>query len=694
VNGEIDSANDSTQQDENARLALFCLVARELINIHLDVDSVLRRVLMVIARAMDAADGGLYILGESGDISHRLFIQGGQVQDREGEHADVGLEKGLVDWVMQHRQGALVANTAQDERWRPLAAGDLPRSAIAVPLPTPIDIVGVLTLVHEQPGYFTSADLVMLAAIADQMATAIVNARLYQAEQRRRHLAATLAEISQTISATLDLDRLFDVILEQLARVVHYDSSLIFLQQGGELRPVAYRGFKDPEAVLLLSYDWAEEDLAVRVMRDRQTTVVDDVQQSPGWRATASIKTVRGWIGAPLITKEDVLGVLVVNSSRPGVYTPEDAQVATTFAHQAAIALANARMVEQLQAAEARYARLFEDSTDIILIIDLDGRVLDANHKACELLGCDKTVLVDCDVADLQADLRTCFEDALPAWSNGQETVFEVDLLTAPGRVIPLEFCAKLVDYGSADAIQWNGRDVAAQRELAQLHQDLTNMILHDLRGPMGNLLGAVEIIPSLMGQLPPESALAQVLDIALRSGQQMHDLVDSMLDVSRLERGRVPLKQVPVIVNDLLRAVEDQVSPMAQAKQIELSFDVRGKAQTLRVDHSMIRRVLVNLVDNAIKYSPHRRPVRVVADQRNGDVIFSVIDRGPGIPLEQQGRIFEKFVRLHHQGDPSGIGLGLAFCRLAVEAHGGHIWVESAPDQGSSFSFMLPVAK
>jgi GAF domain-containing protein len=255
VSGERYSTNNHTQQDENARLALFCLVAREL-NIHLDVDSVLRRVLMVIARAMDAADGGLYVFGESGDISHRLVIQGGQVQDGDDARADVVLEKGLAGWVMRHRQGALVANTTQDERWYPLAAGDLPRSAISVPLQTPAGVVGVLTLAHGQPDYFADGDLAMLAAIADQMAMAIVNARLYQAEQRRRHLAATLAEVSQTISATLDLDRLFDVILEQLARVVHYDSSLIFLQQDGELRPVAYRGFKDPETVLLLSFDW------------------------------------------------------------------------------------------------------------------------------------------------------------------------------------------------------------------------------------------------------------------------------------------------------------------------------------------------------------------------------------------------------------------------------------------------------
>ena len=146
--------------------------------------------------------------------------------------------------------------------------------------------------------------------------------------------------------------------------------------------------------------------------------------------------------------------------------------------------------------------------------------------------------------------------------------------------------------------------------------------------------------------------------------------------------------------VNDLLRAVESQVWPLAQSKQIELSFNLRGEAPELRVDHSMIRRVLVNLVDNAIKYSPHRRSVRVVAGQQNGDVIFSVIDQGPGIPFEHQGHIFDKFVRLQHQGDPSGVGLGLAFCRLAVEAHGGHIWVDSAPNQGSAFSFTLPVAK
>jgi PAS domain S-box-containing protein len=690
VNNAISPTNSRMQQDENARLALLYLVAREL-NTHLDMDAVLHRVLMATASTMDTADGSLYVFGESGRISHRLVIRGWQVQNGNDPQADVVVEKGLAGWVMRHQQGAIVNNTAEDGRWYPLADDEPPRSAIAVPLQTPAGVIGVLTLVHQWPDYFADSDLSMLAVIADQAATAIVNARLYQAEQRRRHLAATLAEVSQTISATLDLESLFDVILEQLARVIHYDSSTILLQQDGRLRVVAARGFDNAETVLQPSSNWAENELSLRVMRERQAIVVDDVQQVPGWRATDYTQHVRGWIGAPLMTQEDVFGVLTVNSHQPCTYTQEDAQVVTTFAHQAAIALANAHLVEQLQAAEARYARLFEDSTDMIFIFDCEGRVLDANRKACELLRRDKTSLVGLDVEALQPGLRTRFEDLLPGWRTGQEIVFEVELPVTPEHAIPVEFRTKRTDYGGPDSIQWSGRDVSARRELEELRQDLTNMLLHDLRGPMGNLIGAIETMPAVMGELPPDSPLAQLIDIALRSGQQTRDLMDSMLDVSRLEQRKVPLDYTSVAVKDLLDMVEDQVSLLAEAREIELSFNAEGRLPELWVDQGMIRRVLVNLVDNAIKYSPRRGQVRVVVGQQDKFALFSITDQGPGVPPEYQGRIFDKFARLQYEGGPSGVGLGLAFCRLAVEAHGGRIWVESTPGHGSTFSFTLP---
>ncbi len=693
VNTEpVAHTNRRSQQSENASLALLYLIAGEL-HACLDLDTVLHRVLVATARTIDAPDGSLYVFDDLGNVTHRLAIKAWQIQDKNDTQADVLVEKGLMGWVIRHQQGTIVANTAQDERWYSLS--DRPsRSAIAVPLQTQTSVIGVLTLVHERPAYFTENDLVVLTLIADQAATAVVNARLYQAEQRRRQLAATMAEVSQTISATLDLGRLFNVILEQLARVIHYDSSSILLQQDNSLQVVATRGFDNPGRVLDLSFDCTGESLALRAMHQRQAIVIDDVQQDPSWRVTDCTQHVRGWIGAPLTTQEAVFGILTVDSYQPCAYTQEDAQVVATFAHQAAIALTNARLIEQLQAAEVRYARLFEDSTDMIVIFDLEGRVLDANRKACELLHLDKDSMLGLDVGALEAGLRARFDDMLPDWCAGQEVVFEVELPVTTGGVISVEFRTKRTDYGGADSIQWSGRDVSARRELEQLRQDLTSMLMHDLRGPMGNVIGAIETIPMVVGEMSPDSLLAQLLDVAMRSGQQMRDLVDSMLDISRLEQRQVPLDRAAVSVDNLLRAVEDQLSSVAEARQVGLRFEAHDPLPALWADQAMIRRVLVNLVENAIKYSPREGQVCVVASRQDGFIVFSVSDEGPGIPPQYHWRIFDKFARVQYKGGPMGVGLGLAFCRLAVEAHGGHIWVESAPDQGSTFSFTLPICQ
>jgi len=531
---QVSPINPRSQQDEGASLALLYLIASE-IHTYLDLDVVLHRVLMATIGTMDTPHGSLYLFDDQGKITQRLVIKDWQVQDKKDVQTDPVVEKGLVNWVIRNQQGAIVSDTAMDERWYS-RAGEPPRSAIAAPLQTRNDVVGVLTLVHDQPGYFSESDLVMLTVIADQATTAVVNARLYQAEQRRRQL------------------------------------------------------------------------------------------------------------------------------------------------------------VEQLQAAEVRYTRLFEDNTDMLLIFDCEGKVLDANHKACEALNRDKESLLGTYIGSLDNGLRAQFDSSLPDWCTGQEIVFEADLRVAPERVVPVEFRTKRIDYGTTDGIEWNGRDISGRREVEQLREDLTNMLVHDMRGPMGNLINAINTIPLVMGEIPPDSPIAQLIDIALRSGQQMQDLIDSMLDVSRLEQHEVPLNRTRVDVDRLLCTVEGQLSSMATGRQVELSFETDGELAAAWIDQEMIRRVLVNLVINAIKYSPRRGRVHVLANESEGQLKFSVTDEGPGIPAEYQWRIFDKFARVQFKDAPAGVGLGLAFCRLAVEAHGGRIWVESDSGQGSTFLFVLPL--
>jgi NtrC-family two-component system sensor histidine kinase KinB len=692
MNLEVSPINPHRQQDEGASLALLLLVASE-IHSSLDLDAVLHRVLIATIGTMDTPHGSLYVFDDLGNVTHRMVIRDWKVQEKENVPVDVAVEKGLAGWVIRNQRGTIVSNTAEDERWYSWP-DELPRSAITVPLQTRTSVIGVLTLVHDKPGYFSDSDLAMLTVIADQATTAVVNARLYQAEQRRRQLAATLAEVSHTISATLDIDLLFDVILEQLARVIHYDSAAVLLQQDSRLQVVAARGYEDADRRHAMSPEGAENSPALRAMRQRQAIVIDDIQEELDLHDSNSSRQVRGWIGAPLMTQDEVFGVLTVDSRRARAYTQEDAQVVATFAHQAAIALTNARLVEQLQAAELRYARLFEDNTDMLLIFGTDGKVLDANRKACQTLHRDKESLVGLDVGALAANLATRFEEVFPLWRSGQEVVFEVDLPVALEHVVPVEFQTKCIDYGGADGIQWSGRDISARREVEQLRQDLTDMLVHDMRGPMGNLVNAISSMPLILGELPPDSPIAQLADIALRSGQQMQDLIDSMLDVSRLEQQEMPLNRTQGPVDGLMRVVEDQLSSTAAAKQVKLSFEVQGKLPVPWIDQDMIRRVLVNLVINAIKYSPRQGQVDVVASAQDGCINFSVSDQGPGVPAEYQWRIFDKFTRVQFKNGPSGVGLGLAFCRLAVEAHGGRIWVESTPGQGSTFIFTLPLVE
>jgi signal transduction histidine kinase len=135
-----------------------------------------------------------------------------------------------------------------------------------------------------------------------------------------------------------------------------------------------------------------------------------------------------------------------------------------------------------------------------------------------------------------------------------------------------------------------------------------------------------------------------------------------------------------------------EEVEPLAEAKNHELTVSIAPDLPLIEIDVDMIRRVTINLLENAIKYTRSGGQVSIKAEVQSGEIVVSVQDNGPGISVQNQQRLFEKFSRIHHEGRPKGLGLGLAFCRLAVNAHGGKIWLESEEGQGSTFIFSLPL--
>jgi len=231
-------------------------------------------------------------------------------------------------------------------------------------------------------------------------------------------------------------------------------------------------------------------------------------------------------------------------------------------------------------------------------------------------------------------------------------------------------------------------------QEAERRRRNLVSMIVHDLKNQLNAMLMSMDLLAADFGDLLG-TVRRNVLNDAGVAGQQMLSLLTNLLEVQRLEDGKMPVRPGPLNLSEMLGAAVHQMQPLAKQKTIALRLDAPPSLPYVLADKDLSLRVVTNLLDNAIKFTPFEGQILVsgqAADAGDG-VVVAVADNGPGIPPEEQVRIFEEFAQMD-QGLPrakGSVGLGLAFCKLAVEAQGGRIWVESDVGQGARFKFVLP---
>jgi NtrC-family two-component system sensor histidine kinase KinB len=848
-----------------ASLDLLYTISRELAA-QLNLRELLQRVLQLTLENVSAQSGSILVLDEEGKVMDGALAFGGRLHDHTAEQLADTFERGLAGWVVEHRQPVSIPSTRDDPRWlrRPDEQTDgESRSAVSVPLVARDRIVGVLTLVHPEAGHFVEDDLSLLTAIADQAGIAVENARLFRAEQERRRFASTLQEIARIISSTLDPAQVFTQVLEQLKRVVAFDSASIFLLEQDRLRLVASRGFSQEDGMLGMAMPVDSHILGASVLKSGKPRVADDVQQEPDWMITDDIPEtylIRGWIGVPLVVRDQVVGMLNVDSHQPNAYGPAELEVVSAFAYHAATAVANAQLFAQSQrqvqamvalaetarvvtaslqldevlrrilvqtmhsmqteaaslalineetgqlefkqaigegaqgiigvtlplgqgvagwvaergeavvvpdvavdprffrsadeqsgfatravacapirlhdriigvlealnpergefepeqidllmgiaglagtaiahaqlfeetrAARQRYAGLFEDSVDPILISDLNAVITDANHRAQTFLGYERDELIGHSVLDLHLGQSAELPSKLASLKSGETFSYDEKIKHKQGQALPVELHVKRIELERQPTLQWILRDISERMALDELRNDLTSMIFHDLRSPLGNIVSSLEVLQASVGG--GDEAVQSVLSIANRSSRRLSRLIDSLLDLSQLESGQAVLHRSPASIKSLITEAVEEVHPVAEAKGHQLQFHFEGgEIPPLEMDVDMIRRVLINLLENAIKYTRGGGTITVTSRRQGNEVLVGISDTGPGIAQRDQQMIFDKFARVQFEGRPKGLGLGLAFCRLAVVAHGGKIWVESEEGRGATFSFSLPL--
>jgi PAS domain S-box-containing protein len=347
-------------------------------------------------------------------------------------------------------------------------------------------------------------------------------------------------------------------------------------------------------------------------------------------------------------------------------------------------------LVDSLEQARRRYQELFEDSIEPILITDPQGLILEANRQAIQAAGRGMEVLRNRPVFDLYDSDAEAFEKELESYTPDIILRLETTFVPIQGEPFPVEVHIRRIKVEDTDLLQWIFLDITARKELEGLREDLSAMIYHDLRSPLSNIISSLEMLDMFLPG--KDQQIKSILQIANNSSGRLQRLISGLLDINRLESGAAITSKTQVDIRDLLEEAGETMRPNLENKNQHLAIEAGDVTAVLTIDADMIRRVIINLLENAVKYTPEGGNITLGCRQVNSNVQVWIEDDGPGIPELAREDVFNKFVRLKVTNAPKGLGLGLAFCRLAVEAHGGRIWVESGRGSGSKFIFQIPI--
>jgi PAS domain S-box-containing protein len=362
-----------------------------------------------------------------------------------------------------------------------------------------------------------------------------------------------------------------------------------------------------------------------------------------------------------------------------------------------------------LRASETQYRRLFETAQDAILILDADsGRIVDVNPFLIELLGYSFEEFVGKELWEigLFRDIAASKKAFIELRDKGYIRYEDLPLETRDGRHVNVEFVSNTYLAGGRKVIQCNIRDITERRrlmmELNDLHQEqartkdrFISHVSHEFRSPLASIYQfATILLDGLAGDISPEQR--EHLEIVLRNVHQLRSMVDDLLEINRAATGKLSIDLRYIAPAEMIEGVVETFR-LSGTKAIRLSTDIPGDLPPVLVDPARVREVLINLLDNATKFTPENGSIAVQAAIYSQDpnfICIKVSDTGCGISHAETGKIFDYLYQLESAIDSSrkGLGLGLYICKELISRHGGRIWAESEPGYGSTLSFTLPI--
>jgi PAS domain S-box-containing protein len=720
-------------------LSLFNEVSRSL-NAKLDLDTLLVTVVEASAQLLGCRSSTMFLLGEADDCFCSRATYGHDLERIQSLRFALG--EGLVGEVGATGRSLFLPDVATDPRFVP--GPDPVGSMVLVPLAIGGRVIGVLVADDERTNAFSATDRSILYTLADQAAIAVENAQLFEeirtlsrnleqmVEERTEELARAnieltlerdrleaLYSIASELSVSLDLDRVLNRTLSLVAQAVGVKQASLLLvdRESGYLvyRAALGRRHSLPRGGVRTKYRRGT-GLAGWVWATSEAAIVDDLGNSPRWvmDESDSLADRRSALAVPLTAGEEVLGVLLLFHPQEGYFTEAHSRLVSAAASQISAAINNAELYQLIRESAERlgnmllsqqeeYAKgqaILEGISDGVMVTDADGHVIRFNAAAERILGASREWILGRPMAELSGLYGREGLDWLSTvakWTSGitsqDRGAFLERRLEIEDHVVSVRLAPVFMQDGFLGTVSVF-RDVTREVEADRAKSEFVSTVSHELRTPMTSIKGYTDLL--YLGAAGEVNENQQrFLSIIKSNADRLTALVHELLDISRIETGRIELKLEPIsmeqIVNDLLLAMRAQTDE----KNLQLTANVSADLPTVRGDHDRVTQILTNLVANACQYTPSGGRITVAVHLTDGFIQVDVSDTGIGIAAEDQEKIFERFFRADHPlvGETDGTGLGLSIVTSLVELHGGQIWVESELSKGSTFSFTLPVA-
>lgn len=562
-----------------------------------------------------------------------------------------------------------------------------------------------------------SSDLYQEIRALNRSLEAVVDSRTKELAEEKERIE-TLYAIGRELSTSLDLNQVLEKTLLLVTKAVgaRYGSIMLLDRSSGNLVYRARLGGRSP-----LPADGKPTPfrpglgVAGWVLESHEPALIGDVLQDERWVFFPGKGTLtRSLMAAPLMVGKDIHGVLLIADGMPSAFSESQFRMVVACAQLVAQTISNAQLYECVLESAERLGRLLrteqaqrsksqailQSIADGVIMSDTQHKVIVLNAAAAGVLGLEGKEVLGRDARELfhafgesgRGDAMAAQELLVksPTVSAGQ--VIEM-VLENRNKVISARMAPVLTETGESLGVVTALRDITREVDADRAKSEFVSTVSHELRTPLTSIKGYTDLLHArAVGTINEEQE--RFLSIIKKNADRLTALINDLLDMSRIETGRVKLQIEPVNLADVIREVAELLREQIEGKKLRLELDLSDEVPEVKGDRTRLVQIVTNLVSNAFKYTDAGW-IRIALGMVEGVVRLDVADSGIGISMEDQGRIFERFYRVDApvMAGRGGTGLGLAITKQLVELHGGRVWVKSEPGAGSTFTAVFPVA-